>query len=365
MVLSQTRFYGNSPAAMMVALGVWIVVVLTLTVAQRVLIRWLERRAASSETEVDNFIAAMLRKTRFLFVVFLAAAIASAMLAMPPRTRLIVEDVGKVALLIQLALWGGELIAGLFRRYLTKAGGIESSTTAEAIGYVARLILWVLIVLVGLETFGIRVTALVAGLGIGGIAVALAVQNILGDVFAALSILFDKPFAVGDLIEVGNYAGTVMHVGIKSTRLRSVTGEHIILSNGELLKSGIRNFERTGQHRSVLVTRVSPQTPDERLGDIPGIIAGIIEEQPGSIFERSHFKTIADSSYEFETVYYLRTSDYAEFLDAQQAVNLAIVRRFRDAGVALLAQQARAFPAAAKSPPASSAMSASGETTRT
>ncbi len=348
MDLSQIRFDGNSPAAMMAAIGVWVVIVLTLTVAQRVLIRWLERRAASSETEVDNFLAAMLRKTRLLLIVFVAAAVASAMIVMPPRTRLIVQDVGKVALLVQLALWGGELIAVLFRRYLMKAGGIESSTTAEAIGYLARLVLWVLIVLVGLETFGIRVTALVAGLGIGGIAVALAVQNILGDVFAALSILFDKPFAVGDLIEVGTYAGTVVHVGIKSTRLRSATGELIILANGELLKSGIRNFERTGQHRSVLVTRVSPQTPDERLEEIPRIIRGIIEEQSGAIFERSHFKTIADNSYEFETVYYLRTSDYGEFLDAQQAVNLGIVRRFRDAGVTLLAQQARALAARAK-----------------
>jgi small-conductance mechanosensitive channel len=110
---------------------------------------------------------------------------------------------------------------------------------------VGRLLLWLLIILVGLESFGIHVTALVAGLGIGGIAIALAVQNILGDVFAALSIFFDKPFAVGDLIEVGEYAGTVLRIGIKSTRMRSVTGELIILSNGELLKRGIRNFEQT------------------------------------------------------------------------------------------------------------------------
>jgi len=229
---------------MAVAAWLWLAGVLALVIIQRVLIRWLESRAAVTARQRDQFLAAMLRKTRFIFILFIVMGLASVTLSLPPGFESIVDAIAKLALLIQIALWGGELITVLFRRYLARMGA-DTSTNAEALSYVGRLLLWLLIILVGLESFGIHVTALVAGLGIGGIAIALAVQNILGDVFAALSILFDKPFVVGDLIEVGEYKGTVLRIGIKSTRMRSVTGELIILSNGELLKRGVRNFEQT------------------------------------------------------------------------------------------------------------------------
>jgi small-conductance mechanosensitive channel len=258
-LLQSSTFYGNSPASMAVAAWLWLVGVLALVIIQRVLIGWLEKRAAVTARQRDHFLAAMLRKTRFIFILFIAMGLASVALSLPPGLASIVDAIAKLALLVQIALWGGELIAVLFRRYLSRTGA-ETSTTAEAISYLLRLVLWVLIILVGLESFEIHVTALVAGLGIGGIAVALAVQNILGDVFAAFSILFDKPFVVGDLIEVGEYAGTVLHVGIKSTRMRSVTGEQIILANGELLKRGVRNFgvmRDRDEARSVLLSQKS------------------------------------------------------------------------------------------------------------
>lgn len=334
-----SNWYGNTPSSMAAALGVWIVAILILVLAQRVIIRWLERRAGESNTEIDNFLAAMLRKTRFAFIVFMAMALASAMLSLPPRLQSAVSVIGKLALLVQIAVWGGELIVALFRRYFSRNQDAGSSTTVEALSYVARLLLWILVILVGLDSFGIHVTALVAGLGIGGIAIALAVQNILGDVFAALSILFDKPFVVGDLIEVGNFSGTVLHVGIKSTRLRSVTGEQIILSNGELLKNGVRNFERIGQRRAVLITRIAPETNEEKAKGVPDIIRKVIEAEPGARFSRSHFKTITDNSFEYETVYLLPTTDYVTFLDAQQRINLSLIRAFREAGVSLLSQK--------------------------
>jgi small-conductance mechanosensitive channel len=334
-----SSWYGNTPSSMAAALGVWLAAILILVLTQRVIIRWLERRANETRTEIDNFLAAMLRKTRFVFIVFMAMALASATLSLPPRLYLLVKQVGKLALLVQIAVWGGELIVALFRRYFSRTQDSGSSTTAEALSYVARLILWVLIILVGLESFGIHVTALVAGLGIGGIAIALAVQNILGDVFAALSILFDKPFVVGDLIEVGAFVGIVEHVGIKSTRLRSVTGEQIILSNGELLKNGVRNFERIGQRRVVVTTRIAPDTSEEKAKQVPGILRKVVEEQPGAKFSRSHFKTITDNSFEFETVYFLPATGYDEFLDVQQRINLSVIRAFHDAGVDLLSQK--------------------------
>lgn len=343
-----SSWYGNSPAAITLALGLWVAAVLALIIAQRVLISGLENRARKTATEIDNFLVAMLRKTRFAFILFAAMSLAAATLSLPPRLRAAVAIVGKIALLVQIAIWGGELIVVLFRRYFGRTQDANSSTTVEALSYVARLVLWVLIILVGLESFGIHVTALVAGLGIGGIAVALAVQNILGDVFAALSILFDKPFVVGDLIEVGAYSGTVLHIGIKSTRLRSVTGEQIILANGELLKSGVRNFERLGQRRAVLVTRIAPATDESKAKQVPELIRKVIESQPAAKFSRSHFKTITDNSFEYETVYYLPTTSYESFLDTQQEINLALLGAFKSAGISLLSQ--KSAPPALRAP---------------
>ena len=344
-----SSWYGNSPAALLSAVGIWIAVILAVIVAQRVLIRWLAHRASATSTEIDNFFVAMLRKTRFAFIVFAAMTAASATLNLPPRLRFAVALVGKLALLVQIAIWGGELIVVVFRRYFGRVRDGASSTTVEALSYAARLILWVLIILAGLESFGIKVTALVAGLGIGGIAVALAVQNILGDVFAALSILFDKPFVVGDLIEIGSsFSGTVTHIGIKSTRLRSVTGELVILANGEVLKSGVRNFERLGQRRAVLITRIAPDTSEAKARAVPGIVKKIVESRPGATFSRTHFKTITDNSFEFETVYFLSTTDYDAFLDCQQEINLALVRELRAAGINLLSQ--KSSPPALRAP---------------
>ncbi len=338
-----TSWYGNSPATMAVALGLWTAAILALIVAQRVLIRHLERRAATTTTHIDNFLVAVLGKTRLVFIVFIAMTLAAATLSLPSRLRAVVAAVGKLALLIQIAIWGGELIVLLFRRYFGRVQDGSSSTTVEALSYVARLVLWILIILVGLESFDIHVTALVAGLGIGGIAVALAVQNILGDVFAALSILFDKPFVVGDLIEVGAYAGTVIHIGIKSTRIRSVTGEQIILANGELLKSGVRNFEKLGKRRAVMVTRLSPDTSEEKARSVPAIIKRVIDAQ-GATFSRAHFKTITDNAFEYETVYFLPAADYESYLDAQQAINLALVSALHEGGVSLLSQKKSPSP---------------------
>ncbi len=334
-----SSWYGNSPAAITIALGLWLAAILALILAQRLLVASLEKRAGKTATEINNFLVAMLRKTRFAFILFAAMSLAAATLYLPPRLHTAVAIVGKIALLIQIAIWGGELIVVIFRRYFGRAQDANSSTTVEALSYVARLVLWILIILAGLESFGIHVTALVAGLGIGGIAVALAVQSILGDVFAALSILFDKPFVVGDLIDVGEYSGTVLHIGIKSTRLRSVTGEQIILANGALLKSGVRNFERIGERRAVLFTRIAPTTEESKAKLVPEIIRKVIESQPEAKFSRSHFRTITDNSFEYETVYYLPTTSYESFLDAQQAINLALIAALKNAEIRLLSQQ--------------------------
>jgi small-conductance mechanosensitive channel len=182
---------------------------------------------------------------------------------------------------------------------------------------------------------GIEVDALIASLGIGGIAVALAAQNILGDLFASLSIVLDQPFVIGDSITVGEYVGTVEHIGLKSTRVRSLTGEQLIFSNSDLLNSRIRNYGRMEERRVSFTLGVTCQTPYEKLVEIPGMIQEIIAAQPQTRFGRAHFKAYGDFSLNFEIVYCMLTSDYDVFMDIQQGINLEILRRFAEEGIEL------------------------------
>ncbi|MBW2550586.1 MAG: mechanosensitive ion channel family protein, partial [Deltaproteobacteria bacterium] len=174
---------------------------------------------------------------------------------------------------------------------------------------------------------------LVAGLGIGGIAIALAVQNVLSDLFASLSIVLDKPFIPGDFVVVGDMAGSVEHIGIKTTRIRSISGEQLIFSNADLLGSRIRNFGRMRERRVVFSLGVTYQTPADKLEGIPGMIRESIEAQDQVRFDRSHFASYGDSALNFETVYYVGSSDYATHMDILQAVNLAIYRKFASEGI--------------------------------
>jgi small-conductance mechanosensitive channel len=173
----------------------------------------------------------------------------------------------------------------------------------------------------------------VAGLGIGGIAVALAIQNILGDLFASLSIALDKPFVIGDFIIVDQLLGTVEHIGLKTTRIRSLSGEQIVFSNADLLNSRIRNYKRMYERRVVFSIGVTYQTPYEKLASIGTTLKEIIESQPDVRFDRAHFREYADSSLNYEVVYYVKSPDYNRYMDIQQAINLEIYRRFQDGGI--------------------------------
>jgi small-conductance mechanosensitive channel len=201
------------------------------------------------------------------------------------------------------------------------------------IGFIMRVVVWVIVALLTLDNLGIDVTALVAGLSIGGIAVALAVQNILGDLFASLSITFDKPFLVGDFLIVDDFMGSVEYIGIKSTRLRSLGGEQIIMSNANLLSSRMRNYGRMLERRVVFSTSVTYETPVEKLEKIPALIKAAIAEHKDTRFDRSHFGKHAAASLDFETVYYVLSPDYNRYMDIQQAINLRLHREFERLGV--------------------------------
>ncbi|HWU44155.1 MAG TPA: mechanosensitive ion channel family protein, partial [Bdellovibrio sp.] len=184
------------------------------------------------------------------------------------------------------------------------------------------------VVLFGMSNLGIDVGALIAGLGIGGIAVALAAQNILGDLLASLSIVLDKPFEVGDAISVGGLSGVVENIGLKTTRVRATTGEQLIFSNKDLLESRVQNFKRMWQRRVVLKIGVTYSTPESKLTQIPGWIKGFIEADETLRFDRAHFMNIGAHSLDFEVVFFVKSDSYQVYMDRQQALLLTIYNKF-------------------------------------
>ena len=291
--------------------------------------------AERTKTEWDDLLVDALSRTKSWFLLFVSLWVGASVLELPSRLAVVIGRVAIVAALLQVGVWISTGLAGWLERYTKRELETDrgAATTVSAMGFVAKLLLWSVLLLFALDNVGVDITTLVAGLGVGGIAVALAVQSILGDLFASLSIVLDKPFVLGDFIVVDDQAGNVEHVGLKTTRVRSLWGEQLVFSNSDLLKSRLRNYGRMQQRRVVFRLGVTYQTPREKLEKIPGMIREAIEEQEDTRFDRSHFATYGDSALEFESVYYVLSSDYNVYMDRNQAIYLRIHERFEQEGI--------------------------------
>ncbi len=333
--LLERSFYHNALSRWLLAVLILAAVLFFSWLLVRVLSRKLMKAARKTETKADDLIAHLLKKTKFFFLFVLSVFVASLVLSLPAPIPLLLRKVLGLAFLLQGAVWGTTLIAFWIEHYVREKRGddAEAKTTFSALGFLLRLVLWSLIVLIGLDNLGVNVTALITGLGIGGVAVALALQSILGDVFGSLSIALDKPFVIGDYIAVDDFQGTVERVGLKTTRIRSLSGEQIVFSNADLLKSRIRNYGRMEERRIAFLLRVSRRTPSPKLAAIPGLVKRIIEGRREARFDRAHFKEVGDSSFDFEVVYWVRSPSYALYMDVQHAINLEIVRIFAKKGI--------------------------------
>ncbi|MBX3020106.1 MAG: mechanosensitive ion channel family protein [Bdellovibrionales bacterium] len=264
-------------------------------------------------------------------VLFIWIFYAFAKSAKPPETIHQLMMIAVVAATVfQTAVWGFYIIRQ-WRDSILKKKIQKDASSAAALGLLytsVEALFLIVIVLIGLSNLGVNIAALVAGLGIGGIAVALAAQNVLGDVLASLSIALDKPFIVGDFLVIGSEMGTVEDIGIKTTRVRSLSGEQLIFSNKDLLESRIRNFKRMYQRRVVQKVSVVYSTPREKLEKIPGWIKGFVEKHEKLRFERCHLMGFAASSLDFELVYWVKDPDQAVYMDLQQILLLDIIRKF-------------------------------------
>jgi small-conductance mechanosensitive channel len=326
----------NSVLAWATALAVFVVVWIVLGIARRVIRNRVSRIAASREGVVALQIAdSAIRQTKGWFLLLLALLVASRFLVWPANVGELITHVLVAALLFQAGFWGTAALTSFLTRrrkfqLLHDPGAVAAM---DLLGFALRIVIWAAVVLLILENLEVEVTPLIAGLGVGGIAVALAAQNILGDLFASLSIVLDQPFVVGDFLAVGDFLGSVEKVGLKTTRLRSLSGEQVVLSNADLLSSRIRNYGRMYERRVVFALGVTYQTPAEKLKAIPPMIKEIIQSEKETRFDRAHFKAYGDFSLNFEIVYYVLSREYNVYMDIQQRVNLEIYERFAAQGI--------------------------------
>ncbi|MBN1916679.1 MAG: mechanosensitive ion channel family protein [Verrucomicrobia bacterium] len=291
--------------------------------------------AKGTKTHVDDLLLNIMQKTMPLFALVMSAYVGSLVLILSDGLSKALKSIALVVLLIQVAVWVHRLATALITQSITQRKDQDPAAASAfgVIGFFVRLVLWAVVVVVSLQNLGVKITALIAGLGVGGIAIALAAQNILGDIFNSVAILMDKPFEVGDYIIVGDHMGTVERIGIKTTRVRSLTGEELVFSNAELVGSRIRNYGRMQERRILFTVGVRYQTALEQLKAIPSIVREIVEAQPEVRFDRAHFKGYGAFSLDFEVVYYVLDRDYAKYMDTQQGINLALFERFEQEGI--------------------------------
>lgn len=329
-----TSILGNDLLRWLIALAVAVGSYFLLRTIRGLVRRRLVHLAERTSFAFDDVVVNVLGATHTF--TFLAAAVylGSQTLVVGGRAHDLIARGFVLVLLIQFALWANQAMRSLLERYRSDESlGPGRRTGLAAIGFVGRLVLFTLVLLLALENLGIHVNTLLAGLGISSLAVALALQNILGDLFASLSIVFDKPFEIGDFIIVDQHVGTVEHVGLRTTRIRSLSGEQLVFANNDLIKSRIRNYKRMAERRVVFSVGVTYGTPREQVARIADTIRGIVEAEEKVRFDRSHFKEFGAFSLNFETVYWVLEPDYTLYMDIQQRINLGIMDAFQSDGI--------------------------------
>lgn len=330
-----TVWLQNSLSQWLIAAGTAGVVLTGLWIAKTALHRRLAISAPRTRLVWDDLLAAALRQTKLFFVVILALFLGSRTLQLPPQATDLFEKIFILALIIQVSIWGAAIIT-VYVGCLVKASADDGgrAMTVKAMGFAGKLVFFTLTLIWGLDNLGVNITTLIAGLGVGGIAVALALQSVLGDLFASLSIVMDKPFVIGDFIVVGDENGTIENIGLKTTRVRALTGEQLIFPNNNLLQSRIHNYKRMAERRVEFQFHVAYGTPLEKLKKISQITREVITAAGNTRLDRVNLKTLGESSLDFEAAYIVLSADYNQFMDIQERVNFGLLERLKADNIA-------------------------------
>jgi len=356
----QAEFLGNGVDAWALALAVFVVTFTLLPLAGRFIAAQRRRLAARGPDNVPvalDLLALVLERTSRAFMLAVALWLASRDLTLPPTLERWLKVALVLLLWMQLALWTMAVLRFGIALRQQRSSGPDTllRSSLEVILFAAGILVWGMAALFALASLGIEIKPLLAGLGIGGIALALAVQTVLADVLASLSIALDKPFGLGDFLTIDDCQGTVEHIGVKSTRLRSLSGEQIIVSNADLLKARVRNFGRLRERRALFQLDVHYQTPVAALAAVPRTVREIVQATPDTRFERCHLLRCTETALQFEVVYFVTRPDYRAYADAQQSINLRILEQFRTLEISFVATAPRPVQLYPPLPPAADA----------
>lgn len=321
------------------ALGVFVLLTILFWALREIVLERLKHWSSKTSTDVDDVIVGAVRGVRPWVYTIVSVYAAMQFFALPNIIDQLITGVFLFALVWQVIEVAACFVDYFAKRFLEKdedGDGVvdpNAATASNMVTLLSRIVLWALGILFVLSNLGIEVTSLIAGLGIGGIAVAFALQGILSDLFASFSIYFDKPFRVGDFVVIGSDSGTVERIGIKSTRIRTLQGEELVVSNAELTTARVQNFKKMNERRIVMQFGITYETPQEKVKEVPGVVQRIFEALEGGRLDRVHFTSFGDSALIFEVVYYIESSDYTQYLDIQQAFNFDLMQRFAELGI--------------------------------
>lgn len=313
-----------------ILVGVTVVARIVVALARRQLHRLSERTA----TRVDDVISDVVDGTKWYLLSLIALRPSVVVLELPEKANTVIAAISMVALMTQIGIWVQRGVLGMVQaKTAPEDDDPAAETTQGAVAFLSKVVIWGVIVIITLGNLGIEVTALVAGLGIGGVAAALAVQNVLGDMIASLSIYLDRPFDLGDFITAGDHMGTVEAVHWRTTRVRALSGEEIIFPNADLARSRVRNYKRMAERRVAFGIGIEYNISSELVRSAKRRIREAIEAVDEVRFDRVHFKGFGDSALMFEAVYFVLSPDYAVYMDKQELVNLGIYERFEEDGI--------------------------------
>ncbi len=329
-----TVFFGNPLREWAIALGIIVVGFSLIKILRLPVLKRFKKWSERTSNSFDDFIVLAVEKTVIPFLYFVAIYSALQYLTFDQRTNSIIH----VAMMFVVTFYILRLLSSAVQYSIyTFLGKYEDSETkqkqARGLILIFKAVIWIVGLVFLMNNLGYNVTTIITGLGIGGIAVALAAQTILGDLFSYFVIFFDRPFEIGDFLKVDDKLGSVEYIGIKTTRIRAISGEQLIFSNKDLTDSRVHNFKRMEKRRVVFSVGVTYQTTAEQLKKIPGIIKGIIETIDGATFDRSHFSAFGDFSLNFESVYYIAGPDFNDYMDRQQKIYLQIFEAFENEGI--------------------------------
>ena len=331
--LEQT-YFNNTVEKYLIALVIFLLAVLVITVFKKVILSRLKKWSEKTETTFDDFLITELEKS-VMPVIYIWSFLFSI------KYIYITEKVEKVISVITVAITAIvviKIIVSVFKYsfsvYLTKKEyAPERIKQLKGITSIASFLIWTIGILFLLDNLGFKISTVIAGLGVGGIAIALAAQAVLGDLFSYFVIFFDRPFEIGDYIVVGDKNGNVEYIGIKTTKVRALNGEIMVFRNTDLTDSRIHNFKKMQRRRILFKLGVVYQTKAATLREIPQIVKKIIDDQESATFDRGHFSSYGDSSLNFEFVYYVESSEYIRYMDIQQSINLTVFEEFEKRGI--------------------------------